>query len=204
MTLKEFFDKVRGRLQGKSLNTGLRLVILCLLIAIGLGVFFATKSVTHYNHTHQPYVSNEDNFKIRFPSPPQVHNIAKRSDGAGDTISGRIYDSENASKGMEYDVYVTNYSKAISKNLTQSQTETILQAYVEQTAGADSSTVSSAKFINFQGMLAAMAVLKPTNQSVKDNYMVALLHDQDLYLILSSGITESQFEDFANSFSLTD
>ncbi|HUD06103.1 MAG TPA: hypothetical protein VMR18_04295 [Candidatus Saccharimonadales bacterium] len=198
MTFKLSFKNIRDKLRQASSNTTLRAVsalILIALVAVAPHVYKAIWPTA--------YVARQDSFKIVFPGVPAINKIASKSDDAGGQEGGRIYSVLNQTAGTDYAVYVTRYSDLNASQMSGSATVVTLQDDIEQLAQSETSNLSGGKTIAFKGLNAVTATLTPTDTSDAPSIILAFLNNHDLYIILGSGISQSKFNSFANTFNFT-
>jgi hypothetical protein len=172
--------------------------VVLVLVVIGLvvgGVYL------YHSLNPTPYVSKQDNFQIVFPGIPKKNKIAANS-VSGISESGRLYNLLQQSSNDEYAVYVIKYSGTSASSLSKSETQQALEGDVDQLAQSDSSRISNGTAISFKNMTAVEATLTPTGTNYGASNVLAFLNKNDLYMIFGSGMSQSKFQSFANTFKL--
>jgi hypothetical protein len=192
--LKNIYDDIAH----DRMSSLLRVILLCLIVGLGLGGYF----IYHEVHT-TPYVASKDNFQITFPghAKPTVKSIAPQSDGTGGKEGGRIYSVVNNNKnGGGYTIYINYYSDKTISSLTPAHTESVIEADTEYMAEVEKATITSPKIIKFNNLIAAEAILTPTDKTHGSTRILTFVKGQDAYMILGTGLTEAQFDKFTASF----
>jgi len=194
------FQDIVDNIKRGGLNAPMRVSLIFILICLVIGSYKAYRAIYP-----PPYFAKQDNFKIVFPDSvqPTINKVASTSDGSGGKESSRIYSVLNQALGTDYAVYVTTYTSLNASSLSVTATTITLQDDIEQLAQNDSSNLSNGKTISFKGVTAVEATMTPSDHSEATTNLLAFLKNNDLYIILGSGMDQSKFDSFSNSFNFT-
>ncbi|HEY1645478.1 MAG TPA: hypothetical protein VGF75_03765, partial [Candidatus Saccharimonadales bacterium] len=107
-------------------NPFLRILAIIVLALLLVGSYHVYKDIWPTE-----YVATQDGFKIVFPSAPTVNKLAPQKTSSGVEDSGNIYSVTNKTKGTDYVVYVTSYSKESFNSLSESSRASILEDEIE-------------------------------------------------------------------------
>jgi hypothetical protein len=187
-------DNFRQKFRDGPLNTMLRIVSVVVIFVILVSAFYLYKFIFP-----APYIATQDNFKIVFPNPPKVNNVAPKKVGSS-TESSRIYSDINDTTGTAYTVYVTYFSTIKSSSLSKAETLAFLQADIENLAKNDSTNLSNGNTLIFKNQTAVEAKLTPTDSSDASSNIIGFFNGQRLYILIGTGISDRQFNIFINRF----
>jgi hypothetical protein len=176
-----------------------RLFLIIFIFLIGFGSYNLYKSIFP-----TPYISKVDKFQVVFPCFPTVNKLQTEKQSDGSIVSGNVYNCSNQKQGTDYAVYVTNYSGINFSKHNSSYIISTLQEQLEALAKIDSSNISNGQTINFDGTSAVKAIFSPTSQNEAKSYILTLTHNNNLYILIGSGISQNQFNIFTSRFKLLD
>jgi len=192
---------ILGRLSKKTSNSNLNNFFRLLVVAIAI-ILIAIVPKIYHDIWPTPYISTQDNFKIVFPGNPTISKLNPTSSALNGKQTGRVYSVSNQAKGTDQAVYVTSFNGLNVNGLAESDKIANLQYNVEQLAQTDNANLSNGKTSTFKGMTAVEATLTPTNSADASSYLIAFFNQDKLYMIIGSGMSQSSFNRFTNSFNL--
>jgi hypothetical protein len=193
-TTKNIADKFQQNLS----STPMRLLLICVVGLLVWGSFI----VYHKIYPTSYYTSTQDSFKINFPIKPVITSVPPKSVSSGGTDTVRVYNAEDQQSKTDYGIYVIHYSSINFSKFSVTETKDTLAADVNELAKAQSADLSNGKFIKFEGLTAAQALLVPaTNKSIVSARVTAFLKGNNFYMIIGSGLTQQDYNTFTSTFS---
>jgi hypothetical protein len=193
--------KSKGNKKADLSITEIIIIISFLIVGGGILIYRngnkQINNVTDSVSNTKEYVSVEHGFKIDFPGMPEVdrQNVSSGSI----QIPVTIYTVESADKNSVWITGVNDFT-GIDINET-SALENGINAAVQNTPG---SKLIDSKFSNFLGFKSIDAhYTVPSNGTTYDGYIKYFIKGSKAYSILTIGVTESDFNKFADSFYFT-
>lgn len=146
-----------------------------------------------------PYIAKQEGFQITFSQAPSVTKLPSEKVSGGEE-TGEIYSLQSQSSGVAYLVYVTNYPHINFASLTKNSTIGTLDNEIEILAKNNRANLSNGQNLTFKGLRAVEATLSPTDHSEKNSEVLAFLNKNHLYVIFGTGLSQSKFNSFTNTF----
>lgn len=144
----------------------------------------------------RPYTSTQYGFSIDFPGNPTATDSSVQVQGV--SVPTTSYERDNNNGNTIFYVTVDNYPSQFDMSDTKARLEGALNGEVENTKGA---TLVSSSYGTLAGYtsITGHATVSESGQTF-DMYNTSLLKGNTLYNILTVGASESDFNNFANSF----
>ena len=214
MSKLKFLPQAAGGVLGVVIAIGTIVVYLFFLGAfITAGLYVYNHVTDHFHHAantvpaNQPYIAIKDNFQILFPSAPTPTNSSANL--ASVNVPDTTYEVQSQNSNTLYAVAVYNLP-ANNPNLpisTATDQKSFLQQWVNGTPNSSNgvtTTLVSSSFINFKGYSTASSHYQDNGDGESLNgYQYVFLRGTTLYSIFTVGVSQSTFNNFANSFQLT-
>jgi len=180
--------------------------ILVLVILALVGEVF-----NHYNPSSQtnsslttststrPYESTQYGFSIDFPGIPTATDSTSKVQGI--SVPTTSYELDNNNGNTDFYVTVVAYPSQFNMSDTKTTLEGALNGEIENIKGA---TLVSSSYGTLEGYTSITGHATVSNNGQTFNlYITILLKSNTLYAIVTVGATQSDFNNFANSFQLT-
>jgi hypothetical protein len=147
----------------------------------------------------RPYTSAQYGFSIDFPGNPTATDSSVQVQGV--SVPTTSYERDNNNGNTIFYVTVDSYPSQFDMSDTKARLEGALNGEVENTKGA---TLVSSSYGTLAGStsITGHATVSESGQTF-DMYNTSLLKGNTLYNILTVGASESDFNNFANSFQFT-
>jgi hypothetical protein len=210
----EFVSPVRKSSMGKSkskkwFSTALGKTISIIAFLVGFAIVGGI--ISHFNSSSQlsnyltsdtsarPYTSTQYGFSINFPGNPTATD--SNIEVQGISVPTTSYERDNDNGNTIFYVTVDNYPSQFDMSDTKARLEGALNGEIENTKGA---TLVSSTYATTAGYtsITGHASVSESGQTF-DMYNTSLLKGNTLFNILTVGATESDFNNFANSFQFT-
>lgn len=173
------------------------------------GVYVYSHVTDHFHHQQSPalqqYVSTQGGFEISFPyglPTVQNHNMSLQ----GVNIPYTYYYTGSDNNNIQYILTEYNFpSNQFNFNSdNKGNLETALQSLLNSYAQSQKESITSSKFTSFLGNTAIMAHLGNTSYvSVNEGYYMSFVSSNNIYDIQVWGGSQSNFQNFINSFKFT-
>lgn len=168
------------------------------------GAISASQSPTSTNYftsntSPAPYTSTQYGFSIDFPGNPTATDSSVQVQGV--SVPTTSYERDNNNGNTIFYVTVDNYPSQFDMSDTKARLEGALNGEVGNVKGA---TLVSSSYGTVAGYtsITGHATVSDSGQTF-DMYNTSLLKGNTLYNILTVGASESDFNNFANSFQFT-
>lgn len=154
------------------------------------------------------YTASDDNFSVNFPTAPKVENTTYRSMSAGNiplTNYTQDYGSGRAQAWYKVSVYHYPASYKFTDDFLEKSAQAYVTAVSSKYPGTKVANNSQSQFLGNPAIMGTLVVpvrLDPGSASTSDtnDYALATVKGQDLYIISAYGTSQDNYNAFVKSF----